>query len=45
VDHSQALRLTESELADARRLGFPRPEGIALRTRGILLGGEQGLSA
>ena len=43
-DRAQALALADSELADARRLGFARPEGIALRTRGILTGGEQGLS-
>jgi DNA-binding NarL/FixJ family response regulator len=43
-DRAQALRLADSELADARRLGFARPAGIALRTRAILAGGAQGLS-
>jgi len=43
-DRAQALRLADSELTDARRLGFARPAGIALRTRGILAGGDQGLS-
>jgi DNA-binding CsgD family transcriptional regulator len=43
-DRAEALRLADGELADARRLGVARPAGIALRTRGILAGGEQGLS-
>jgi DNA-binding CsgD family transcriptional regulator len=42
-DRAQALRLASSELADARRLGFARPAGIALRARGMIAGGEQGL--
>ncbi|MBV8988627.1 MAG: helix-turn-helix transcriptional regulator [Solirubrobacterales bacterium] len=42
-DPGQALRLVNGELQDARRLGFARPVGIALRTRGTLHGGEQGL--
>jgi len=43
-DRPEALLLAEGELADARRLGFARPAGIALRTRGMIAGGEQGLS-
>jgi DNA-binding CsgD family transcriptional regulator len=42
-DRAEALRLANGELADARRLGVARPAGIALRARGILAGGEQGL--
>jgi DNA-binding CsgD family transcriptional regulator len=42
-DPAQALRLADSELADAERLGLGRPRGIALRTRGMITGGEQGL--
>ncbi|HEV2374757.1 MAG TPA: AAA family ATPase [Streptosporangiaceae bacterium] len=43
-DPGQALWLVGNELADARRAGLSRPAGIALRTRGVLRGGEQGLS-
>src|SRR5439155_9758530 len=32
------------ELEEARRAGLPRPAGIALRTRGMLEGGERGLA-
>jgi DNA-binding CsgD family transcriptional regulator len=42
-DPGQARRLADSELADARRAGLRRPTGIALRTRGMLAGGERGL--
>ena len=42
-DAGQARRLADSELAEARRVGLPRPAGIALRTRGMLEGGERGL--
>jgi DNA-binding CsgD family transcriptional regulator len=42
-DPGQARRLAGSELAEARRAGLPRPTGIALRTRGMLGGGERGL--
>jgi DNA-binding CsgD family transcriptional regulator len=42
-DPAEARRLVNSELEDARRAGLPRPAGIALRTRGMLEGGEQGL--
>lgn len=42
-DPSQARQLADIELTEARRAGLPRPAGIALRTRGILKGGEQGL--
>jgi ATP/maltotriose-dependent transcriptional regulator MalT len=43
-ERAEALRLADAELADARRLGFARPAGIALRTRGMLASGERGLS-
>jgi DNA-binding CsgD family transcriptional regulator len=39
----QARKLAGAELQDARRAGLPRPIGIALRTRGMLEGGERGL--
>ncbi len=42
-DPGQALRLADSELEAARRAGWPRPAGIALRTRGLLQGGQRGL--
>lgn len=42
-DPGQARRLADSDLEDARRAGLSRPTGIALRTRGMLEGGEQGL--
>jgi DNA-binding CsgD family transcriptional regulator len=42
-DPGQARQLADSELADARRAGLPRSAGIALRTRGVLEGGERGL--
>jgi DNA-binding CsgD family transcriptional regulator len=42
-DPGEALRLTENDLELARRAGLPRPTGVALRTRGILAGGQQGL--
>jgi DNA-binding CsgD family transcriptional regulator len=42
-DPAEARRLADSELEDARRAGLPRPAGIALRTRGLLEGGERGL--
>jgi len=42
-DPAGALRLADSELEDARRTGLPRPAAIALRTRGLLEGGERGL--
>jgi DNA-binding CsgD family transcriptional regulator len=44
ADRPEALRLADSELGIARRLGFARPAGMALCTRGVLAGGEQGLS-
>jgi DNA-binding CsgD family transcriptional regulator len=40
---AEARRLADSELEDARRAGLPRPAGIALRTRGMLEGGQLGL--
>ena len=42
-DRAEALRLVDSELEDARRLGLPAPVGIVLRARGLLEGGERGL--
>ena len=42
-DPGQARQLAGRELAGARRAGQPRAAGIALRTRGMLEGGEQGL--
>jgi DNA-binding CsgD family transcriptional regulator len=42
-DPAEARRLADSELKDARRAGLPRPAAIALRTRGMLGGGERGL--
>lgn len=42
-EHDQALGLSEEELWRARRFGAPRPLGIALRVRGLIEAGEQGL--
>jgi DNA-binding CsgD family transcriptional regulator len=42
-DPAGARRLAGSELQDARRAGLPRPTAIALRTRGMLQGGQPGL--
>jgi DNA-binding CsgD family transcriptional regulator len=42
-DPAEARRLVSSELEDARRAGLLRPAGIALRTRGLLEGGDGGL--
>jgi DNA-binding CsgD family transcriptional regulator len=42
-DPAGALRLADRELEDARQAGRPRPAAIALRTRGLLEGGERGL--
>jgi DNA-binding CsgD family transcriptional regulator len=42
-DPAEARRLADSELQDARQADVPRPAAIALRTRGILEGGERGL--
>ena len=43
-DPAEARRLANSELDDARQKGLPRPAAIALRTRGMLEGGERGLA-
>jgi len=43
-DPAEARRLATSELEGARQAGLPRPAGIALRTRGLLQGGERGLA-
>jgi ATP/maltotriose-dependent transcriptional regulator MalT len=43
-DRAEALRLAGEELADARRLGLNRPAGIALCARGIIAGGDPGLT-
>jgi len=42
-DPGEALRLVNSDLELARQAGLPRPAGVALRTRGMLAGGPQGL--
>jgi len=42
-DPAEARRLADSELQDARQAGLPRPAAIALRTRGLLQGGQRGL--
>jgi DNA-binding CsgD family transcriptional regulator len=42
-DPAEARRLAGRELQDARRAGMPRPAAIALRTSGLLEGGERGL--
>jgi ATP/maltotriose-dependent transcriptional regulator MalT len=42
-DPGEALRLADMDLELARRAGLPRPAGVALRTRGMLVGGQQGL--
>jgi DNA-binding CsgD family transcriptional regulator len=42
-DPAEARRLAASELEDAQRADLTRPAGIALRTRGMLEGGERGL--
>jgi DNA-binding CsgD family transcriptional regulator len=39
----EALALVDEELQLARATGLPRPEGIALRARGLLEGGEAGI--
>jgi DNA-binding CsgD family transcriptional regulator len=42
-DQAEALRLARSELANAKRLGSRRLAGVALRTLGVLEGGQAGL--
>jgi DNA-binding CsgD family transcriptional regulator len=42
-DPAEARRLADSELRDARQADAPRPTAIALRTRGMLEGGERRL--
>lgn len=42
-DGEQALELSGEELRRARRFGAPRPLGAALRARGLIEGGEEGL--
>jgi DNA-binding CsgD family transcriptional regulator len=42
-DHSQATELALEELRLAREIGSPRATGIALRTTGLIEGGERGL--
>jgi len=42
-DPGEALRLADRDLELARQAGLPRPAGIALRTRGMLVAGRQGL--
>jgi DNA-binding CsgD family transcriptional regulator len=43
-DRAEALRLAAVQLDDAKRLGHPHALGIALRTHGVLEGGEPGLN-
>jgi len=43
-DHATALRLVEDELEAARRPGAPRAIGIALRARGVLRDGADGIA-
>jgi DNA-binding CsgD family transcriptional regulator/tetratricopeptide (TPR) repeat protein len=40
----EGRRLAEEELALARRVGTPRSIGVALRTKGILTGGNAGIA-
>jgi DNA-binding CsgD family transcriptional regulator len=42
-DRGEALRLANAELEDAQRLELATPIGIALRTIGVLEGGEAGV--
>jgi DNA-binding CsgD family transcriptional regulator len=42
-DPGEALRLANTDLELARQAGLPRAAGVALRTRGMLTGGRQGL--
>ena len=42
-DDARALDLSTAELSLARRFGARRPIGIALRARGLLVGGEGGI--
>jgi DNA-binding CsgD family transcriptional regulator len=42
---AEARATVEDELADARRFGIPDAEGAALRTLGLVAGGEAGLEA
>jgi ATP/maltotriose-dependent transcriptional regulator MalT len=42
-DPGEALRLASTDLELARQAGLPRAAGVALRTRGMLAGGQQGL--
>ena len=39
----EAVALVDEELALARACGLPRPQGLALRAEGILVGGELGI--
>ena len=42
-DREEALAMARAELEDARIIGAPRTIGIALRTIGMLEGGEEGI--
>ena len=42
-DQDRALQLSEEELWRARRFGARRPLGIALRARGLIEGGDEGI--
>ena len=43
-DRAEAMRLAAEQLDDAKRLGYPRLVGAALRTLGVVEGGEPGLN-
>jgi DNA-binding CsgD family transcriptional regulator/predicted negative regulator of RcsB-dependent stress response len=43
ADRTEGLELAAAQLNDARLLGLPVHTGIALRTLGVIEGGEQGL--
>jgi DNA-binding CsgD family transcriptional regulator len=42
-DHAEALRLAREELELANASGLPRARGVALRTVGLLEGGDRGI--
>jgi DNA-binding CsgD family transcriptional regulator len=44
-EHEEAVALAAEELSLARAVESPRAEGVALRTLGLLRGGEEGVAA